>query len=62
MRLQGRLDDAMVMGWGTSTVIDADAGTEGIKAQVKIPRHEQDEDRWRHGVPGRDPVTQMKGV
>lgn len=27
----------------------------------KIPRHEQDEDLWRHAMPGRDPVTEERG-
>jgi hypothetical protein len=27
----------------------------------RIPRNEQDEDRWRH-VPGRDPVTEERGM
>jgi hypothetical protein len=27
--------------------------------QPIIPRHEQDDDRWRYAMPGRDPV--MKG-
>ena len=30
--------------------------------QERIPRHEQDEDLWRYAVvPGRDPVTGLKG-
>jgi hypothetical protein len=28
----------------------------------KIPSHEQDEDRWRHEIPGRDPVTEVRGM
>jgi hypothetical protein len=30
----------------------------------RIPRHEQDEDRWRYGYvsPGRDPVTEERGL
>ena len=27
----------------------------------RIPRNEQDEDRWRHAMPGRDPVTEERG-
>lgn len=26
-----------------------------------IPRHEQDDDRWRFVSPGRDPVTEERG-
>jgi hypothetical protein len=30
----------------------------------RIPRHEQDEDRWRfeRPIPGRDPVTEERGM
>src|SRR5205085_2255943 len=33
------------------------------QAAHRIPRHEQDEDLWRHGeLPGRDPVTGVRRV
>jgi hypothetical protein len=33
-------------------------------SEAKIPRHEQDEDRWRfeRPIPGRDPVTEERGM
>jgi hypothetical protein len=34
----------------------------GDTKQRYIPRHEQDEDLWRYEVPGRDPVTQIRGL
>lgn len=33
-------------------------------SEARIPRHEQDEDRWRfeRPIPGRDPVTEERGM
>lgn len=35
-----------------------------VEQESRIPRHEQDEDRWRYGyvTPGRDPVTEARGM
>lgn len=43
------------------TTLKALTTAEPRVTEKRIPRHEQDEDLWRHAIPGRDPVTQMRG-
>jgi hypothetical protein len=39
----------------------SDDGDNGGRGMLRIPRHEQDEDLYRNEIPGRDPVTQIRG-
>ena len=47
----------------SGTITSTGHTTASADAQLysRIPRHEQDDDLWRYAVPGRDPVTQMRG-
>lgn len=56
MRSQSNIDIITSMLHTTTTAEATRTGT-----LRRIPRHEQDEDLWRDVVPGRDPVTQVRG-
>ena len=51
MRFQNNIDTTTLMPRTTA---------EG-ETTLRIPRHEQDEDLYRNEIPGRDPVTQVRG-
>lgn len=59
MRFQSNIDITTLMPCTTTTT--AETSNDDMKGMLRIPRNEQDEDLYRNEIPGRDPVTQVRG-